>query len=76
MARLIGLPEWSKLIAEINSRDSLGGERIGQFVWNKYGQRGIDGAGWPEFFYADDAKAIDMLEKYMGYGRGDSYHAS
>lgn len=74
MARLIGLPEWSKLISEINSRDK--GIRIGQFVWNKYGQRGIDGAGWPEFFYAEDAKAIDMLEAYMGYSHGDSYHAS
>jgi len=73
MARLIGIPEWSKLISEINERDKS--IRIGQFVWNKYGQRGIDGAGWPEFFYADDAKAIDMLEAYMGYGRGDSYHA-
>lgn len=73
MARLIGIPEWSKLISEINERDKS--IRIGQFVWNKYGQRGIDGAGWPEFFYADDAKAIDMLVAYMGYGRGDSYHA-
>lgn len=66
MARLVGLPEWPVLLAEINGRDTR--LRIGQFVWNKYGQRGIDGAGWPEFFYADDAKAIDMLEEYRGYG--------
>lgn len=70
MARLVGLPEWHVLLAEINSRDANGGERIGQFVWNRYGQRGIDGEGWPEFFYADDAKAIDMLEAYRGYGQG------
>ena len=66
MARLVGLPEWPVLLAEINSRDK--GIRIGQFVWNKYGQHGIDGEGWPEFFYAGDEKAIDMLEAYRGYG--------
>lgn len=68
MARLVGLPEWHVLFQEINARDK--NLRIGQFIWNKYGERGIYGEGWPAFFYADDAKAIDMLEEYHGYGNG------
>lgn len=62
MARLVGLPDFHSLKKHINSRDTT--IRIGQFVWNNYGQRGIDGKGWPELFYADDAKAIEILEKY------------
>lgn len=63
MARLVGLPEYNVLLAEINGRDK--NLRIGQFVWNAYGQRGVDGIGWPEFFYADDETAMNMLERYM-----------
>ena len=70
MARLVGLPDWHTIREEISGRES--GVRVGQFVWNKYGQIGIDGEGWPEFFYADDAKALDMLANYYGYGQIDS----
>lgn len=70
MARLVGLPDWHTIRGEISGRES--GVRVGQFVWNKYGQTGIDGEGWPEFFYADDAKALDMLANYYGYGQIDS----
>lgn len=62
MARLIGLPEFGVLMNQASRRDS--GVRIGQFVWNTYGQYGIDGKGWPELFYADDKKAIEIIKNY------------
>lgn len=62
MARLVGLPTLDVLKQEIAQRPA--GIRIGQYVWNKYGHRGIDGEGWPELFYADDDRAITLLSSY------------
>lgn len=64
MARLIGLPAYEELIRQAKIDKELGGQRIGQFVWNRYGIDGVDGKGWPELFYADDEKAIKMIQQY------------
>ncbi|UFK09576.1 hypothetical protein [Xanthomonas phage DES1] len=61
MARLVRLPLYHILIEEINARDCSKCQRIGQYLWNKYGQRGINNQGWPELFYADDKKALDIV---------------
>lgn len=69
MARLIGLPAYDELMRQAKIEKELSGQRIGQFVWNRYGLRGIDGNGWPELFYADDEKAIKIIQNhYMNWG--------
>ena len=65
MARLVGLPEWQVLQTEIASRPKQ--LRIGQYVWNKYGQSGIDGNTLQDLFYADDEKSIQLLRSYYGF---------
>lgn len=64
MARLVKLPTWEQLMKEVDSRDK--NLRIGQFVWNEYGQTGIDGNTLNRLFYAPDSTAIQILREYYG----------
>ena len=69
MSRLVDLPNTLGelfLAYELRSEkeESL---RLGQWVWNNYGIRGVDGKAWPELYYADDDKAIEILKLYYGY---------
>lgn len=67
MARLVGLPDSvEELVHRYKSAPEYPQARLGQWAWNTYGVVGVDGAGWPELFYADNEKALAIIRNYYG----------
>ena len=65
MARLVGLPDKLQQLVHSWKRGPCGNaQRLGQYVWNNYGQVGADGKTWTELFYAEHDKALKMLLTY------------
>lgn len=64
--RLVNLPDSNNLVVNLYKCDvNCSFLRLGQFVWNNWGQVGVDGKGWPELFYEEDeGKVLQMLDKY------------
>lgn len=61
MARLVGLPERiDQLIVKYQQNHA--GQRLGQYVWNKYGVAGVDGKTDSELFYATYQDALNLIK--------------
>lgn len=62
--RLVGLPEYLWQLQQEWQQSEYGqrvGVRFGQYVWNAYGQYGVDGSGWPELFYVESVEEASQM---------------